>query len=490
MELDPDLCYRAIESRDSRFDGRFFTGVLSTGIYCRPVCPARTPRRDRVRFFACAAAAEDAGFRACKRCRPDAAPGDGEWDRRGDLLGRAVRLIDDGVADTDGVAGLARRLHVSERHLHRLFVADLGAPPQAVARTRRTQLARQLVDHTDLPLTEIAFAAGFSSIRHFNTCMRTAFGMPPSELRRRSPASPAPSRAGGPAPITLKLAARTPFDGAGVLDFLGRRGIVGVESFGGDVYRRALVTGGTIELRLAGPSSVTLTARLLDVRLLRHAVTVARRLLDLDADAAAITDVLGADPLLARIVAKNPGLRVPGAADGFELAVRAVLGQQVSLAGAATLAARVVARHGAALAEPDGDLTHTFPTAEALAGANLDGLGLTGGRIRSLHALADAVLAGDVVLDGSDDPQRVEAALVALPGIGPWTAHYVALRALRDPDAFPAADLGLRRALERLGLSGTDVTPKAIEARAEAWRPWRAYALMHLWHSLGDKDPS
>ncbi len=477
QDFDFDRYYRAVQSRDARFDGQFFIAVTSTGIYCRPICPAQTPKRDNVRFYRCAAAAEAAGFRACRRCRPDASPGSAEWNVRADLVARALRLIGEGVVDAEGVEGLARRLAVSERHLHRQLVAEVGVGPLALARTRRAQTARLLVEQTDLPVTEVAFAAGFSSIRQFNDSMRTAFARTPSQLRRRA----APSLDGNGL-LTLRLAYRPPFAASELVDYLGKRLVPGVEEQTGGRLRRVLALPHCTAVAELGPldgaNQVQLRLRLGDLRDLGSAVQRCRQLLDLDADPAAVAEVLGADPELAPLVAARPGLRVPGAADGFELAVRAILGQRVSVAAATSFAGRLVAALGEPLAAPDGRLTHRFPSAESVAGADLNGLPLTRGGSVALRALARAAAAGDIELHRGADQERTVRALLALPGVGPWTVAYIAMRALGDPDAFPAADLGLRRAFEARGLPAD---PVRVLARAERWRPWRAYAALHLW---------
>jgi AraC family transcriptional regulator, regulatory protein of adaptative response / DNA-3-methyladenine glycosylase II len=462
----------AVSARDARFDGRFFTGVTSTGIYCRPVCPARTPARRNVRFYTDAAAAEAAGFRACKRCRPEASPGSARWDFQGDLVRRALRLIEDGIVDEIGVRGLAKRLAVTERHLHRLFVAELGAPPLAVARSRRLRLARRMLRETAMPVTDIAFAAGFGSVRQFNATMRETYGQAPSELRGVAPAAQG-------APLELRLSLRRPYQAAELMAFLADRAIPGVEEVTAGRYAR---TPG-IEL-IPRDDHVLLRADIPELRGAARLVARCRRLFDLDADPHAVDEALGADPLLAPLVKARPGLRVPGSYDGFELAVRAVLGQQVSVAGARTLAGRLVARAGTPLAQPMGSLTMLFPTARQVAEADLTGLGLTGGRQRTLHALAAAVAAGEIDLDGGADPAETTGRLQELPGIGPWTAAYIAMRALGDPDAFPTGDLGLRRAIERLAPGEPDL----LDKHAERWRPWRAYAAMHLWASLATKE--
>jgi len=469
---DPDRCYRAVRSRDARFDGRFVTAVRTTGIYCRPSCPAQTPKRENVLFFPHAAAAAAAGFRACKRCRPDAAPGSREWDVRGDLAARALRGIQSGVVDTEGVPGLARRLAVSERHLHRILVAEIGVGPLRLARTRRAQTARMLVEHTDLPLSTVAFSAGFASIRQFNDVMAAEFGCPPSQLRRR-PAGAASGEATGT--LTLRLPMRLPFAAGPLFAFLGARVVPGVEDTTDGVYRR-VVDQGVVELEPAPAADAAYVVARIDVDDVRRVASVVarcRRLLDLDADPVAVDEALSADPMLRDSVAAAPGIRVPGAVDGFELAVRAILGQQVSVAAAHTLAGRLVERCGKPLTGARGALTHAFPDAAAIADADLDGLGLTGGRIRTLRALARAVADDGLRIDPVADRDDVRRQLLALPGVGPWTADYVAMRALGDPDAFPATDLVIARAL---GPGGA--------ARAEQWRPWRAYAAMHIWKGL------
>lgn len=479
MHEDFDACYRAVTSRDARFDGRFFTGVESTGIYCRPVCPARTPARRNVRFFACAAAAESAGFRACRRCRPETSPQAPGWDVRADLVRHGLRLIHDGVVDDEGVRGLAARLAVSERHLHRLFVAELGTGPLAVARTRRAQTARLLLDG-DLPMTDVAFCAGYASVRQFNDSMRAAFGATPTELRRSTA-----SAATGPVALALRLRVAAPLDADALLAFLSTRAVAGVEEVVDGRYRRTL--GDTVVELEPRRREARLLVRLGPGTDLADTVARVRRLGDLDTDPGAIAAVLGADPVLAPLVTARPGLRVPGSVDGFECAVRVVLGQQVSVAGAVTLATRLVARHGQPLATPDGTLTHRFPTPTAVAEGDLSGLGITGVRIRALQALAGAVATGELALDGPGDRDAVAARLHALPGFGPWTVTSVAMRALRDPDAWPAGDLGLRRAL---AARGGDGSASGLAARAEAWRPWRAYAAAHLWTADAAPAPS
>ncbi|HEY2176361.1 MAG TPA: AlkA N-terminal domain-containing protein [Mycobacteriales bacterium] len=477
MDNDFDQLYRAIESRDRRFDGRFVIAVTSTGIYCRPSCPAQTPKRANVRFYPLPAAAQAAGFRACKRCRPQASPGSPEWDVRADLTARALRLIAEGAVDTDGVGGLAQRLAVSERHLHRQLVGEVGAGPLMLARTRRAQTARLLVESTDLPLTDIAFTAGYASVRQFNDSIREAFGCTPSALRAGASARSAPAGTGA---IVLRLALRRPYDAVSLLGWLKSRAVAGIEQVDDTSYRRTIRlprTSGVLELV---PDGDHLTMRLAVDELvdLTAAVARARALADLDADPDAVGLVLRADPLLRPLVDARPGLRVPGHVDGFELACRAVLGQQISVAGARTMTGRLVAALGDPLPEPAGPLTHLFPTAAAIADADFAGVGLTGARQRTLRAVGAAVATGDLRLDRGADRARTETQLLDLPGVGPWTASYIAMRALGDPDAFPAGDLGLRRT--SAGLGGPADTD-ALELRSHRWRPWRAYAAQHLW---------
>jgi len=464
-------CYRAVQSRDPRFDGWFFTAVTSTGIYCRPSCPAITPRRANVRFYPSAAAAQGAGFRACRRCRPEAVPGSPDWDRRADIAGRAMRLIADGVVDREGVSGLARRLGYSERQLNRRLLDSVGAGPLALARSQRARTARILIETTSLPLAQVAFGAGFASVRQFNDTVRQVFGATPSELRRSGRYEPEV----GPGAVAIRLSRRQPFDGAALWRFLAARAVPGVEEVVGDTYRRTLDLprgAGVVSLRPAA-HHVDALVRLEDLRDLTAAVQRCRRLLDLDADPVAVDAILGDDPALRPLVAAAPGKRVPGTVDGDELAIRAVIGQQVSVSCARALAGRLAAARGEPLAAPDGGLTHRFPSAAALA-ASGDRMGLTGPRHLALVRLTTALTSGDLALDPGVDRHEAQARLAAIPGIGPWTTAYIAMRALGDPDAFPGADHGIRRALAALGAS----------AQPSRWRPWRAYAAHHLWDSL------
>ncbi|HSK26487.1 MAG TPA: AlkA N-terminal domain-containing protein [Jiangellales bacterium] len=481
--LDPAACYRAVSGRDPRFDGRVFLGVVTTGVYCRPSCPARTPRPENCRYFATAAAAVAAGFRACRRCRPDALPGSREWDHRTDLAARAVRMIGDGVVDEVGVGGLAGRLHVSDRHLHRVLVAEVGASPQQLARTRRAQTARMLVEQTSLSMTEIAFAAGFASVRQFNDVMRAEFGVVPSALRRR----PVPDGASGRVPsglptVTLRLRLRPPFARDPLARFLRAHAVPGLERVepDGSHVRTVPAPGGAATVRVSlgqvpdDGDHLPVRMRLGDLADLAGVVARLRRWLDLDADPVQVDHALAADPALLALVAERPGLRVPGAVDGVETAVLAVLGQHVSLRAARTFAARLVEAYG----DDAGDGARVFPRAETLAAADPDEVravtGVTGARARTVVALGQAVAAGALDLRPGADRAHVRRALMSLPGVGPWTTEYVALRSLADPDAYPAGDLVLRRAL---GVSSAS----EATARAERWRPWRGYALLHLW---------
>jgi AraC family transcriptional regulator of adaptative response / DNA-3-methyladenine glycosylase II len=472
--LDVDAAYDALSSRDRRFDGRIWFGVTSTGVYCRPVCPAQTPKRTNVRFFASPAAAVSSGFRACKRCRPDSAPGSRHWDHRGDLVSRALRLIADGMVDDDGVSGLARTLHVSERHLHRTLVAEVGAGPLHLAVSRRAQTARLLIEQTALPLSEIAFAAGFSSIRQFNDVMRREFGSPPSQLRR-SPV--APVAASDPS-LVLRLRLRPPYDSDALGEFLAARAVAGLEVHetgdGGWTHRRAVPLPthlASVTVSIGADHAVVRSD--CDLRDTSALVLRVRRWLDLDADPDAIATALGADEALAPLVRERPGLRVPTTVDPWETVVRAIVGQQITVAGARTLLGRIVDQLGG----PEVAGLQGFPGPSAIVDAGPDriaALGMPGARARSMHA---AVESGDIDLR-SGDVETVTAQLLALPGIGPWTASYVRLRALGDPDTFPASDLGLRHGAEARGLPGS---ARELEERARAWSPWRSYAAQHLW---------
>lgn len=478
------VCEQARRSRDPRFDGLFFTAVTSTGIYCRPVCPARPAKRENVTYFGHAAAAEAAGFRPCLRCRPELSPAEGAW-RRGDAaVARALKLIDEGALAEQPLAALAQRVGLGERQLRRLFVERLGAPPIGVHGTRRLLFAKQLLTETRLPITQVAMAAGFGSLRRFNATFLEAYRMAPRDLRRRPNETP---NGDGDA-LVLRLGYRPPYDFAAMLDFLRGRALPGVEVVDETSYRRVI---GPIEqpgwlrvsawpddargpqhalkLELHGPAP----ARLLEI------INRLRRMFDLDADPHAIAAALSVDPRLRALFAKRPGLRLPSGWDGFEISVRAILGQQVSVAAARTLAARVAQRYGQALPQPFGaGLEHLFPTPDALADADLVTLGMTRARAQTVRTVARALLDGRVDFRAERTLDEFVARWVALPGIGPWTAHYIAMRALGHPDAFLADDLVLQKALPE---DGVRMSAKALSARAQAWRPWRAYGVIQVW---------
>lgn len=471
---DPSVCEQARLTRDARFDGLFFTAVTSTGIFCRPVCPAPPAQPGNVRYFATAAAAAAAGFRPCLRCLPERAAGASSWRSGNALVAGALRLIDDGFLDASPVAALAARVGVGQRQLRRLFVAQLGAGPARVAATRRLLFAKQLLGETALPVTEIALAAGYGSVRRFNAAFRDAYGRSPRELRReRVP------RAGGD--VCLYLPWRPPFDFAGLTAFFGRRALPGLETVSDGVYRRRFVLDGApgdvaVDVP-AGAHRLRVRVRHRSVRVLPDVVARVRRLFDLDADVMAVAAVLRRDPMLAAPLAAGPGIRVPGGWSGFEVAVRAVLGQQVSVAAARTLAARLVALCGERHADAAIGEVVAFPTPQAVARADLSGIGLVGRRAACLRGMAQAVAEGRVGFRPERGLEAFVAEWTALPGIGPWTAHYVAMRALGHPDAFPAADLVLRKA------AGGDhkMATRDLERHSQAWRPWRAYATMLLW---------
>jgi AraC family transcriptional regulator of adaptative response / DNA-3-methyladenine glycosylase II len=467
---DFDGCYAALASRDRRFDGRFVTGVLTTGIYCRPSCPARTPLRRNVRFFASPAAAQQAGLRACRRCRPELAPDAADVDPAADLAARALRLIDAGAGD-DGIAALARRVHVSPRHLHRVLVATYGVGPAALVRMRRVRLARLLVDQTDLPLARVAFAAGFGSIRQFNDAFRQTFDLSPTDVRRASPPDLAAPTAA--AAVSLTIPVRTPFDGAGVLRWAALHAVPSRDEVDADRWVRR-TDDGTITLQ-PQPDALRITADLADLADLPAAVALARRAFDVDADLDAAADALGGDPILGPLVRARPGVRIPAAPDPYEGAVRVVVGQQVSARGATTRMARL-----AGLSPGPG-----LPAPDELAAAPLEQLGLTRQRAGAVRALAAAVADG-LDLSGAD-PAATADAMLALPGIGPWTAACTALLVLRQPDAWPTGDLALRRAVE--GRTGVPTTVAELDRLAERWRPWRGYAAMWLWHHHLDGQP-
>ncbi|MGW4055977.1 AlkA N-terminal domain-containing protein [Streptomyces sp. NPDC004779] len=477
MHTETERCVRAVQSKDARFDGVFFTAVLTTRIYCRPSCPVVPPKPENMEFHPSAAACQRAGFRACKRCRPDTSPGSPEWNVRADAVARAVRLIQDGVVDREGVPGLARRLGWSTRQVERQLLAELGAGPLALARAQRAQTARTLVETTGMPFGEIAFAAGFSSIRSFNDTVRQVFALTPGELRARATRPAAPHT---PGVITLRLPFRAPLEPSNLFGHLAATAVPGVEEWRDGAYRRtlALPYGHGIVALAPRPGHIACRLSLTDPRDLTHAISRCRRLLDLDADPVAVDDQLRSDPLLAPLVDEAPGRRVPGTVDPAEFAVRAVLGQQVSTAAARTHAARLVTAHGVPVEDPEGGLTHLFPTPEALSGIDPETLALPRSRRTTLLTLVRALADGALALGPDTDRAETRARLLALPGFGPWTTEVIAMRALGDPDAFLPGDLGVRRAAEGLGLPGT---PAALTARSAQWAPWRAYAVQYLW---------
>ncbi|MFF8726360.1 AlkA N-terminal domain-containing protein [Streptomyces sp. NPDC015171] len=476
MQFDREHCMRAVRSKDARFDGWFFTAVLTTRIYCRPSCPVVPPKPENMTFYPSAAACQQAGFRACKRCRPDTSPGSPEWNQRADLVARAMRLIADGVVDREGVPGLAARLGYSTRQVERQLLAELGAGPLALARAQRAQTARMLVETTALPMAEIAFAAGFSSIRAFNDTVREVFALSPSELRSRAPRS----GAGTPGVLSLRLPFRAPLNPSNLFGHLAATAVPGVEEWSDGAYRRTLRLpyGHGIVALAPRPDHIACRLTLSDLRDLTVAISRCRRLLDLDADPVAVDDHLRTDLLLAPLVDKAPGRRVPRTVDEAEFAVRAVLGQQVSTAAARTHAARLVTAHGKPLDDAEGGLTHLFPSPEALADVDPETLAMPRTRRTTFTTLVRHLAEGSLHLGVDADWAEARARLLALPGFGPWTVDVIAMRALGDPDAFLPTDLGIRRAAEDLGLPST---PAALTARAAAWRPWRAYAVQYLW---------
>jgi AraC family transcriptional regulator of adaptative response / DNA-3-methyladenine glycosylase II len=488
--LDPEVCYRVFATRDARFDGRLFVGVTSTGIYCRPICPARSPRRKNCRFFTSAAAAQEAGFRPCLRCRPETAPELATWRGTSNTVHRGLALIAAGALDGDGsVEDLAARLGIAERQLRRLFEQNIGASPLAVAQTRRVLFAKQLIHDTRLPMSEIAAAAGFGSVRRFNETFQQLFRRPPSALRRRAQAA-LPEGSVGKAGVTVRLRYRPPYDWPAMLAFFGARAIDGVERVDGDRYVRSVAEGGvagTVEVaHVPERDSLAVTIRLPCVRALPAIIARVRRVFDLGADVASITAHLAKDRMLAPLVARRPGLRVPGGWDGLELAVRAILGQQVTVEAARRLASQLVALCGAAVpaSQRAPGVSHVFPGAAELAAADLSALGMPAARRAALLAMAEAAIADPRLFEPLATVEDTVARLRAIRGVGDWTAHYIALRAAREPDAFPASDLGLLRGAAG---NGARPSPSELAARAERWRPWRAYAAQHLW--AADAEP-
>ena len=482
---DPHICEQARLSRDARFDGLFFTAVSSTGIYCRPVCPAPSPKRENIRYYANAAAAEAAGFRPCLRCRPELAPGNEHWQRGDHVVARALKLIEGGALAEQSLDELATRVGIGARQLRRLFVERIGAPPISVHTTRRLLFAKQLLTETALPVTEVALASGFRSLRRFNAAFAQANRIAPRELRRHP-------RAAAGAALVLRLGYRPPYAFEALLAFLRTRALPGVESVDEHSYARVFGPADAPGwLRLSawpgGEHALQLQLHCPQPMRLLGVVTTLRRMFDLDANPQAIADTFRHDAILGPLLARRPGLRLPGGWDGFEIAVRAILGQQISVAAARTLATRIVQRWGEALPSATmPGLERLFPTPVALARADLREIGLTTSRAATISGMAQALLDGRVTFRAEQSLDAFVASWIALPGIGEWTAHYIAMRTLGDPDAFPAADLILRRE------ATTDAVPlstKALTARAQAWRPWRAYAVIHLWRAASDALP-
>jgi AraC family transcriptional regulator of adaptative response / DNA-3-methyladenine glycosylase II len=474
MELDREVCDRARRSRDARFDGKFFIAVTSTRIYCRPICPARSPKDENVRYYATAAAAQADGFRPCLRCRPEASPDTPAWSGTSSVVSRGLRLISEGALDRGGVEELADRLGVTARHLRRLFVQHLGATPLDVALTRRAHFAKKLIDETRLPISQIAFAAGFGSLRRLNGEIRKTFSRTPTELRKLSR-----KRSDGSDGYRFRLSYRPPYDWPQVIGFLAARATPGVEAVEANRYERTIAIGETtgsiaIAPADAGPA-LMLEVRIGDPRALLTIVERVRRMFDLGADPAVIAQQLSGDVLLRRAAAAHAGIRTPGAWDAFEITVRAILGQQISVKAATTIAGRIAGRWGTPI-DGSGTLNRLFPTPDQLADAPLEEAGITSSRARTLRALARAARDGGIVFNGVSTLES----LCAIPGIGEWTAQYVAMRALNEPDAFPSGDLVLRQM--------ADCSARELERRSEAWRPWRAYAVMLLWQAARDRD--
>ncbi|MEQ8207019.1 MAG: Ada metal-binding domain-containing protein [Woeseia sp.] len=471
---------RARLARDARFDGRFYIGVLTTGIYCRPICPAVAPKRENVQLYPSAAAAGEAGFRPCLRCRPECSPGTPAWAGTSTTVSRGLRLIDGGVLDDGNVEVLAAKLGVTSRHLRRLFTRHVGASPQAVAHTRRLHFAKRLIDETALSMSDVAIAAGYGSVRRFNAAFRTTYDRTPRELRQSRAGK---SRRSGRAGLTVRVPYRSPYSWTDVLRFYGMRAIPGVEEIDGDVYRRSLRLGEAeciIELQAhANDGFLSLRMQNVPTERIYEVVQKVRDVFDLDAPIDDICAALATDDRMRALLSLQAGVRVPGCWDGFELAVRAILGQQISVKAATTLSGRVASRYGTPLREPVGSLTHFFPDAAQLVRARFNNIGIVQSRADTLRRLAGAVLTRNVSFDPLQDMQDFHEQFTAIKGIGDWTAQYVMMRALKNPDAFPASDLGLVKAL----CPGERVSPATLATRAENWRPWRAYAAMLLWGS-------
>lgn len=482
-----EIFERARLSRDARFDGQFFVGVRTTGIYCRPICPAVAPKTENVTFYPSAAAACEAGFRPCLRCRPECAPGTPAWSGTSTTVRRGLRLISSGALEDGSIERLADRLGVTSRHLRRLFTKHLGASPLAVAHTQRLHFAKRLIDQTSLPLNQVASAAGYGSVRRFNDTFKKTYGRTPRDLRRHSDES-----FDGDSALTVRLSYREPFDWPAVLNFFAGRATPGVEQVCNGTYLRTVCVAGqpgVIECRNDGnKDGISLLLHGIETAQIFQVVQRVREMLDLDAAVTDIRSAFAGDETLGSISARFPGIRVPGAWDGFELAVRAILGQQVSVKAATTLAGRIAARYGQKVPLPASlagratelDLGRQFPTAEKLARARFNNMGLVTSRAETIRRVATAVVHGDIDFHETQDPGEFCEKLMAIKGIGEWTAEYVAMRVLKYPDAFPASDLGLQKAMN----SPARISAKELKHRAQSWRPWRSYAALLLWSSL------
>ncbi len=483
--LQNDIYERARLARDARFDGQFYVGVRSTGIYCRPICPANAPKSENVRFFPSAAAAGEAGFRPCLRCRPECAPGTPAWSGTSTTVRRGLRLISNGALDDGDVENLADRLGVTSRHLRRLFTKHIGASPLAVAHTQRLHFAKRLIDETTLPMSRVSSAAGYGSIRRFNDAFRKTYGRSPRELRKAGEDS---DLSGRTATLTVRLPYRRPFDWSGFLEFFAARATPGVEAVNGDTYSRTMTSDDAHGVVQISPDKrdgyLSLTLHCVNTNALFETVQTAREVFDLDAPISEIRATLGKDKALKPMLRKNPGVRVPGAWDGFEVTIRAILGQQISVKAATTIAGRIARKYGERLDLPgtniEGGLSHIFPTAEQLMRARLLNIGLVRSRAETIRRVSAAVVNWDLQFDVAQDPEQFCEALQSIKGIGDWTAQYVAMRALKNPDAFPGSDLGLIKAIAY----PDRVTPQELVTQAADWRPWRAYAAMLLWSSL------
>lgn len=476
-DLDPRICDQARRSRDARFDGLFFTAVTSTGIYCRPVCPAPTPKAQNIRYYQNAASAEAEGFRPCLRCRPELSPGSGQWRRADDHVARALRAINEGALQEGGMEAISERLGIGTRQLRRLFDQTLGTSPIAVATTQRLLFAKQLLSETRMPMTEVAMASGFGSLRRFNAAFQSAYRMPPSRLRSTEPQQTSDT-------LQLRLGYRPPFDFASSLAFLRQRCIPGIEQIDDASYRRDLILSRGAAWfqvkQIEGAHALQVTARNIGAVELADVVRRIRRQFDLDADPASVESVLREDLLFRKKLQYRPGLRVTGGYDGFEVAVRAVLGQQISVAATTTFARRLVAQFGATVKTEDGRTVHRFPTPVELADAPLESIGIIRSRAHAIRSMAQAIADGRVDFRSDQSLEQFVSRWTQLPGIGDWTAHYLAMRALAHPDAFPAGDLILRR---QAAPNAAPLSEKSLRARSENWRPWRAYAVIQLWSS-------